>query len=171
VARRFGRIDVLVNNMAMGTDGLLTLLPESDIHHQIALNPECTVFLNRACLKAMFAQRSGSIVNVSSVNALRGYAGVSVYSATKAALIGLTTSLAVETGPAGVRVNCAAPGYFESAMTGGLTAEQRARIVRRTPLKRLGTVDDVVGLVRFLVSTDAAFITGQVIAVDGGWTC
>lgn len=171
VLNRYERIDVLVNNMAAGTDGLLTLMRTSDIHRQIALNFESAILLTRACVKAMLVERSGSIVNISSVNALRGHAGVSVYSATKAGLMGLTRSLAKEVGPAGIRVNCVAPGYFESEMTGGFTDGQRARIIRRTPLGRLGTVDDVVGLIRFLVSPDAAFLTGQLFAVDGGFTC
>ncbi len=170
VLRRFGRIDALVNNAAVGADGLLTLMRETDIHRQIALNLEAVVLLTRACLKGMLPQQSGSIVNVSSINALRGHAGVSVYSATKAALIGLTRSLAVEVGPSGIRVNCVAPGYFESEMTAGLTGQQRERIVRRTPLRRLGTVGDVAAAVRFLLSADAAFITGQTLAVDGGFT-
>ena len=125
VLRRWGRIDVLVNNMATGTDGLLALDPRGrhpspDRHEPGSGHP-----LTRACLKGMLPQRSGSIVNIASVNALRGQAGVSVYSATKAGLIGLTKSLAVEVGPEGIRVNCVAPGYFESEMTSGFTDQQR----------------------------------------------
>lgn len=171
VLARHGRIDVLVNNAATGADGLLTLTREADIHRQIALNLESTILLTRACLKAMLAERSGAIVNISSINALRGHQGVSVYSATKAALIGLTKSLAVEVGPEGIRVNCVAPGYFDSEMTGGFTDEQRQRIVRRTPLRRLGTVADVAAAVRFFLSPEASFLTGQILAVDGGYTC
>lgn len=171
VLRRYQRIDTLVNNMATGVDGLLSMVRDADIHRQIALNLEAAILLTRSCLKGMLEQRSGSIVNVASVNALRGHTGVSVYSATKAALLGLMRSLAVEVGPAGIRVNSVAPGYFDSEMTKGFTEEQRARIIRRTPLRRLGTVDDVVRVVRFLNSPDADFLTGQLIAVDGGFTC
>ncbi len=171
VVRRFERIDVLVNNMATMTDGLLSLARDTDVHRQVSMNLEAAILLTRACLKGMLPQGSGSIVNISSVNALRGQAGVSVYSATKAALIGLTKSLAVELGPGGIRVNCVAPGYFQSEMTAGFSEEQRSRIARRTPLKRLGTVEDIVAAIRFFNSPEAAFITGQLIAVDGGFTC
>ena len=110
------------------------MLRDADIHRQVAMNLEAAILLTRACLKGMLPQGSGSIVNISSVNALRGHTGVSVYSATKAALIGLTKSLAVEVGPGGIRVNCVAPGYFQSEMTTGFSEEQRDRIARRTPL-------------------------------------
>lgn len=170
VLRRYGRIDVLVNNAATGADGLLALTRDADIHRLVALNLESAIYLTRACLKGMLQQRSGAIVNVCSVNMIRGHAGVSVYGATKAALHGLTQSLAVEVGPEGIRVNSVAPGYFDSEMTSGFTEDRRARIVRRTPLRRLGTVEDIANLVRFLVSPEASFITGQLIAVDGGFT-
>ncbi|MBN1394675.1 MAG: SDR family oxidoreductase [Pirellulales bacterium] len=169
VLQRYGRIDALVNNMATLGDGLLTMMRDADIHRQVSMNLESAIFLTRACLKGMLPQGSGSIVNISSVNALRGHKGVSIYSATKAALIGLTKSLAVEVGPAGIRVNCVAPGYFSSDMTAAFTDEQRARIARRTPLKRLGTVEDIAKAVWFLLSPESSFITAQVIAVDGGF--
>jgi 3-oxoacyl-[acyl-carrier protein] reductase len=157
--------------MATITEGLLALSRDADVHRQVSMNLEAAILLTRACLKGMLAQGSGSIVNISSVNALRGHTGVSVYSATKAALIGLTRSLAVELGPGGIRVNCVAPGYFQSEMTSGFSEEQRSRIARRTPLRRLGTVEDIVAAIRFFNSPEAAFITGQLIAVDGGFTC
>jgi 3-oxoacyl-[acyl-carrier protein] reductase len=171
VAQRFERIDALVNNMATLTDGLLTMLREGDIHRQVMMNLEAPILLARSCLKVMLPQASGAIVNIASVNALRGHTGVSVYSATKAAMIGLTKSLAVEAGPAGVRVNCVAPGYFQSEMTAGMTSDQLARLARRTPLRRLGKAEDIAAVVRFLLSPQAAFVTGQTIAVDGGYSC
>jgi len=119
----------------------------------------------------MLQEAGGCIINISSVVGLRGTAGASVYSATKAALDGLTRSLARELGPRGIRVNAVAPGYLETDMTDALTEEQRVRILRRTPLGRLGTVEDVTGVIRFLMSPEARFMTGQTIVVDGGLTC
>jgi 3-oxoacyl-[acyl-carrier protein] reductase len=171
VARRFGRIDVLVNNAAIGTDGLLTLMRPEEIHRAVALNLEGSIHLIQAVARIMLAQGGGSIISISSVNALRGHRGVSVYGATKAALDGLTRGLARELGPRGIRVNSVAPGYFESDMVRALTEEQRQRIVRRTPLGRLAAPDDVVGVVRFLAGPEARFITGQTLVVDGGFTC
>ena len=171
VTGRFGRVDVLVNNAAVGLDGILTLTPELDIHRAIAVNLESVLLLTQTCLKSMIDRRSGCVLNISSVSALRGQAGVSVYSATKAALEGFTRSLAREVGPAGVRVRSLAPGYFASEMTGGLSEQQCEKIVRATPLGRLGTLAEVVEAVRFLISPQAGFITGQTLAVDGGLTC
>ena len=171
VARRYGRIDGLINNAGVGSDGVLGLMQSSDIHRLIALNLECAVHLTQACSRIMLANNSGSIISISSVNAVRGHAGVSVYSATKAALDGMTRSLARELGPRGIRVNSVAPGYFESDMVGDLTPEQRNRIIRRTPLGRLGAIQDMIGVIQFLLSPNAHFITGQTIVVDGGITC
>lgn len=171
VIQRFGRIDALINNAAAGTDGILTLMPEADIHTLVSLNLEAVILLTRACLKSMMEQGRGCIVNISSVNAIRGHAGVSVYSATKAALDGLTRSLAREVGSLGIRVNSVAPGYFESDMSHGLREDQKKQLIRRTPLGRMGTVSDMVGAIRFLISENAGFITGQTLVVDGGLTC
>jgi 3-oxoacyl-[acyl-carrier protein] reductase len=171
VARRFGRIDVLVNNAAVGVDGLLTLMRPEEIRHTIALNLEGAIHLIQAGARVMLTQQSGSIISIPSVNAVRGHRGVSVYSATKAALDGLTRSLARELGPRGIRVNTVAPGYFTSDMVSSLTEEQRQRIVRRTPLGRLATFEDIVDAVRFLAGPDSRFMTGQSLVVDGGFTC
>lgn len=171
LARRYGRLDALVNNAAVGAEGVLPLMRSTDIQRTISLNLEAAVHLIQACSRVMLQQGAGSIVNVSSVNGLRGHAGVSVYSATKAALDGLTRSLARELGPRGIRVNSVAPGYFAEGMADGLEEGQVARIVRRTPLGRLGRLDDVVAAVRFLLSPDAAFVTGHTLVVDGGLTC
>ena len=119
----------------------------------------------------MLRQGCGCIVNISSVHALRGHSGVAVYSATKAALDGLTRSLARELGPRRIRVNSVAPGYFDSDMTRKMADEQRKRIARRTPLGRLARIDEIANVVYFLTSDEASFITGQTLVVDGGITC
>jgi 3-oxoacyl-[acyl-carrier protein] reductase len=171
VSDRFGGIDVVINNAGVGIDGILSTMPDEDVHRVLTLNLEAAIQLTRACLKSMLRQRSGCVINITSVNGLRGFSGVSVYSATKAGLDGLTRSLAREVGPEGIRVNSVAPGYFESEMTSELTDRQKAWIVRQTALRRLGTVEDLVGVVRFLMSPAAKFVTGQTIVVDGGLTC
>jgi 3-oxoacyl-[acyl-carrier protein] reductase len=119
----------------------------------------------------MASRGSGCILNISSVNALRGNAGVAVYSATKAALDGFTRALARELGPKNIRVNSLAPGYFASEMVSALTERQREKLVRGTPLRRLGTVDEIADAALFLISPTAAFITGHTLVVDGGVTC
>ncbi|AQU69565.1 SDR family oxidoreductase [Streptomyces niveus] len=171
VVRRFGRVDVLVNNAGIGLEGLLSVTRPADIDRSLRVNIALPVHLSRSCLKPMLARGGGVIVNISSINGLRGQAGVAAYSAAKAGLDGLTRSLAREVGPAGIRVVGLAPGYFESEMTAGMPQEARRRVARRTPLGRLGTVEDLVGAFAFLISDRAGFITGQTLTVDGGFTC
>jgi len=171
VAQRYGRIDVLVNNAAVLVEEVLALMPPAEIERLIAVNLESTILLTRACTRAMLLQGQGVVVNISSLNGIRGFKGVSVYSATKAALDGFTRSLARELGPRGIRVNSVAPGYFASEMARSFAAAQQEAVIRRTPLRRLGRVEDMVGAVRFLTSPEASFITGQTLVVDGGLTC
>ena len=157
--------------MGMAADGILSVTQSVDIHKCIDLNLKGTIFLTKQCSKVMLKQKYGCIVNISSVNAIRGHAGVSVYSATKSALDGLTRSLARELGSMNIRVNSVAPGYFESDMVQDLTQEQKDRIARRTPLKRLAHINEIVNGIMFLLSPNASFITGQTLVIDGGITC
>lgn len=170
VTRQYGRIDVLINNAAIGIEGLFALMQPKEIARGIDVNLTATVLLTQAVTKQMFRQQSGAIVFISSVNAVRGHSGVAVYSATKAALDGMTRSLARELGPRHIRVNSVAPGYFESEMVKDLTDAQRSRIIRRTPLGRLADVGDIVNTIFFFASPSASFITGQTLVVDGGIT-
>jgi len=141
------------------------------IHKMIALNLEAPINLTRLVSRHMIAHEGGAIVNVSTVNALRGYNGVSVYAATKAGMDAMTRSLAREMGSRQVRVNSVVPGFFESDLSRDVTEANKAEIAKRTPLRRVGTVQEVMATIRFLISSDASFITGQVLCVDGGITC
>jgi 3-oxoacyl-[acyl-carrier protein] reductase len=171
VADRWGGVDVLVNNAAVGRFGAFSLMRLQEIDETLAVNLRTNLVLARLCVPAMVSRGGGSILNISSVNAVRGNAGVAVYSATKAALDGFTRALARELGPSNIRVNSLAPGYFQSEMVAGLTERQTQKLVRSTPLGRLGTADEIAEAALFLLSSSAAFITGQTLVVDGGLSC
>lgn len=171
VAERLGRVDILVNNAGIAMEGVLPTMRARDIVEAVEVNFTAALVLAQACSRLMLRQGSGCIINISSVHAVRGHSGVAVYSATKAALDGLTRSLARELGPRRIRVNSVAPGYFDSDMTADMADEQKQRIARRTPLGRLARVDEVANAVHFLTSDQASFITGQTLVVDGGITC
>jgi len=171
VADRWGGVDALVNNAAVGRFGAFALMRLQDIDESLSVNLRTNLLLSRLCAPAMVSRGGGCILNISSVNAVRGNAGVAVYSATKAALDGFTRALARELGPRNIRVNSLAPGYFESAMVAGLTERQMRTLVRSTPLARLGTAEEIAEVALFLLSPAAGFITGQTLVVDGGITC
>jgi 3-oxoacyl-[acyl-carrier protein] reductase len=172
VKATFGTVDALVNCAAVAIEGLLTLTRTDEMKQMLDVNLLGPMMLTQACAKIMLSSRKGgSVVNITSINGVRGFTGVSVYGATKAALDSLTRALAKELGPQNIRVNSVAPGYFESEMSKSLDEKARTRLIRRTPLSRLGNISDMVGIVRFLLSREAQFITGQLIVVDGGLTC
>jgi 3-oxoacyl-[acyl-carrier protein] reductase len=170
VLERFGQIDVLVNNAGMARDGVLGLVRDEDVDAVIDLNLKATIHITRTVSRRMLRQGSGRIINISSIVGLSGYRGLSVYSATKAALDGFTRALARELGSRGISVNSVAPGYLRTEMSHGLDEAQLGQIARRTPAGRLGEPADVAAAVRFLASPEAGFITGQVLVVDGGLT-
>jgi 3-oxoacyl-[acyl-carrier protein] reductase len=170
VAERFAGIDVLVNNAGLARDGVLGLVQEEDVDALVDVNIKGTIHLTRLVVRRMLAAGGGRVINISSIAAVSGYRGLSVYSATKAALDGFTRALARELGPRGITVNSVAPGYLRTEMTHGLDERQLEQIARRTPLGSLGEPEDVAAAVRFLASPEARFVSGHVLVVDGGLT-
>jgi 3-oxoacyl-[acyl-carrier protein] reductase len=168
VESEVGPIAILVNNAGITRDNLIMKLAEEDWRDVIDTNLGGAFFTCRAVARPMLKRRAGSIVNMSSVVGVHGNAGQTNYAASKAGLIGLTKSLAKELGGRGIRVNAIAPGYISTELTDALPEPAREAILKSTPLGRLGTTDDVARAVRFLVSDAAAFVTGHVLAVDGG---
>jgi 3-oxoacyl-[acyl-carrier protein] reductase len=159
-----------VNNAALGDDGALSLMHTSKIERLVKLNTVSPIVLTKYFVRTMMADGGGRIVNVTSIVALTGYSGLSVYAATKSSMIGFTRSLAREVGRMGVNVNAIAPGFLDTEMTNSLDAKQRAQIVRRSALNKLTTVDDVAEAVEFLLGDRSASITGTVLTVDSGST-
>ena len=170
VVERWGGVDVLVNNAGVARDGILGLTDDDDIDAVVDLNVKGTLYMCRAVSRRMLARRRGHIVNVSSIVGRSGYRGLAVYSATKAALDGLTRALARELGARGIVVNGIAPGYLRTEMSHGLDEAQLGQIVRRTPAGRLGEPADIARVALFLTDPANSYLTGQVLVVDGGLT-
>lgn len=166
----FGPAWGLVNNAALGTDGALATMHNSEIERLIRVNTLAPIVFTKYIVRRMMADGGGRIVNVTSIVASTGYSGLSVYGATKASLVGFTKSLAREVGRLGINVNAVAPGFMATEMTEGLGGEQREQIARRSALRRLAEVGDVAGAVEFLLSDKADAITGTVLTVDAGGT-
>jgi 3-oxoacyl-[acyl-carrier protein] reductase len=162
----------LVNNAGVAAEGVLATFPVAELERVIQVNLLGVLRISRLMLRYLLRLRvPGRIVNVSSIIGSRGYSGLATYSASKAGLDGLTRSLAREVGRRQITVNSVAPGYLTTEMSHTLSPSQRGQIEHRTPLGRLGSVNDVTPVVRFLLGDDARFITGQTIIVDGGITC
>ena len=164
----FGRIDILVNNAGITRDGLLMMMKEDDFDAVIDTNLKGAFLCMKAVARQMMKQRYGRIVNLSSVVGLRGNAGQVNYAASKAGIIGMTKSLAKELASRGVTVNAVAPGFMETDMTAAMPEAAKTATLAAIPMGRMGAVEDVAKTVAFLASEEAGYITGQVIAVDGG---
>jgi len=163
-----GDVDILVNNAGVTRDGLLARMSDEDWDVVIDTNLRGTFNTCRAVTRGMMKRRAGAIVNVSSVVGLHGNPGQTNYSASKAGIIGFTKALARELGSRGVRANVVAPGYISTRLTNELPDELKGAMLANTPLGRFGDPEDVAGVVRFLCSDEAAFVTGEVLLVDGG---
>jgi 3-oxoacyl-[acyl-carrier protein] reductase len=168
ILEEFGRVDILVNNAGVTRDGLSMRMSVEDWDTVLNTNLKGAFNFTQALMRSMIKQRSGRIINISSVIGLIGNAGQANYAASKAGLIGLTKSLARELASRGITVNAIAPGLIETDMTGVLSDELRQSILQKIPLGKLGQPDDVAAAVAWLASAEAKYITGQVLAVDGG---
>lgn len=166
----FGAVYGLVNNAGIGTAGILSMMRDDQIEALIRLNTLSPVLLTKYVLRSMMLQREGRIINMASIVATTGYAGLAAYSATKAALLGFTRSLAREVGPLNITVNAIAPGFIDTQMTRDMNGDQREQIARRSALKRLPDTADVTGAVLYLLSDKAHNITGTTLTVDAGST-
>ena len=163
-----GAIDVLVNNAGTTRDGVLARMLDEDWRTVLETNLSSTFYTCRAAARGMMKRRAGAIVNISSIVGVHGNWGQTNYAASKAGIIGFTKSLARELGSRGVRANVVAPGYVTTALTDAIPEDARGAMLSNTPLGRLGDPENVAAAVRFLVSDEASFITGEVLLVDGG---
>ena len=168
VAKDFGRIDILVNNAGITRDGLLMRMGKDQWDAVIKTNLDSVFNLTKAVQRTMLKQRSGSIINMSSVVGIKGNAGQANYAASKAGIIGFTKSVALELGSRGIRCNAIAPGFIETEMTGALDPKVVEGWTEAIPLKRAGTVEDIANACLFLGSDLSTYVTGQVLSVNGG---
>jgi 3-oxoacyl-[acyl-carrier protein] reductase len=167
IFKKFKRLDVLVNNAGIVQDALLGMIPEASIRRQIEVNTMGSIFNLQEASRLMVRNRSGSIINVSSIVGRMGNAGETVYSASKAAILGLTYSAAKELAPKNIRVNAIAPGFIDTDLTKVLPKDAYADWSRRVGLGRIGTPQEVANTILFLASDQASHISGQVVGVDG----
>ncbi len=165
-----GFIDTVVNCAGVSSVKLLTDTSSEEFDRLCSVNFKGVFNVCKACVPAMVREKRGNIINIASMWGVSGASCESVYSATKAAVIGLTKSLARELGPSGIRVNCIAPGAIDTAMNNNLSPEEKAAFASEIPLGRFGTPDEIAGVVSFLASDDSSYITGNVITPDGGYT-
>jgi 3-oxoacyl-[acyl-carrier protein] reductase len=163
-----GGLDILINNAGMTKDNLLVRMSDEDWHDVIGVNLTSTMYLTRAALKGMMRQKWGRIVNISSVVGVSGNPGQSNYVASKAGIIGMSKAIAQEVASRGITINCIAPGFIESAMTGKLSDDQKSKILSKIPIGRMGSAQEIASTVLYLVSNESSYVTGQTIHINGG---
>ncbi|MER6667017.1 SDR family NAD(P)-dependent oxidoreductase [Amycolatopsis sp. NPDC058340] len=168
VAKEHGKLDIVVANAGIMEDALLGMIREELVDTTLSTNVAGTLHTVQAAARAMMRKKTGAIVVLASIVGEHGSAGQTVYAASKAAVANIARSAAKELGRSGIRVNAVAPGVIDTDLTSGLTEDAKAENIGKTPLGRLGTPEDVANAIRFLVSDDASFITGQVLGIDGG---
>lgn len=168
VAKEHGRLDIVVANAGIMEDALLGMIREELVDTTLSTNVAGTIHTVQAAARAMMRKKAGAIVVLASIVGEHGSAGQTVYAASKAAVANIARSAAKELGRSGIRVNAVAPGVIDTDLTSGLSEDAKAENIGKTPLGRLGTPEDVANAIRFLVSDDASFITGQVLGIDGG---
>lgn len=164
----YGKVDILVNNVGTTRDNLLALMPEKDWDEVLSTNLKSVFLFTKACTRPMVRQRSGAIINISSVVGMTGNAGQANYAASKAGMIAFTKSTAKELAKRNIRANAIAPGFIQTRMTSNLPQEIRDKLLEQIPLGRLGECKEIADVAVFLASDAARYITGQVIVVDGG---
>lgn len=168
IVQKFQRLDILVNNAGITKDTLLMRMTEEDWDTVIDTNLKSIFNVTKAAVRPMMSQRSGKIINITSIAGVIGNAGQANYASSKAGIIGFTKTMAKELGSRNIQVNAVAPGFIETDMTAKLTEEQRKQLAEHIPLKRTGKPEEIAGVVKFLASPEADYITGQVLCVDGG---
>ncbi len=168
IVQKFQRLDILVNNAGITKDTLLMRMTEEDWDTVIDTNLKSIFNVTKAAIRPMMSQRSGKIINITSIAGVIGNAGQANYASSKAGIIGFTKTMAKELGSRNIQVNAVAPGFIETDMTAKLTEEQRKQLAEHIPLKRTGKPEEIAGVVKFLASPEADYITGQVLCVDGG---
>jgi 3-oxoacyl-[acyl-carrier protein] reductase len=168
IAAKYQRLDILVNNAGITKDGLLMRMSEADWDAVLDTNLKSVFNVTKAAIRPMMGQRSGKIINITSVAGVIGNAGQANYAASKAGIIGFTKTMAKELGSRNIQVNAVAPGFVETDMTAKLSEDQRKALAEHIPLKRTAKPEEIAAAVKFLASPDADYITGQVLCVDGG---
>ncbi len=166
--KMMGGLDILINNAGITSDNLLVRMSDEEWHKVVEINLSSSMYLIRSALRGMMKQRWGRVINISSVVGTSGNAGQANYAASKAGMIGMSKSIALEVASRGITINCVAPGFITSSMTEKLNSEQKDKILKTIPIGRMGSAQEIASTVLYLASDEASYVTGQTIHVNGG---